>query len=145
METEMKCDRAGKVKLGPRTTAGYPPLFALSTLFFILALGGIFMLIATDILHRLSFSPFHQRLDSWPLMMIGLSYITLQLAVSHDRSDQIKGIFLGIAFLLWGGEQLIPPSWLTTLMDEGAVTIFVVDVSVIIWSRLNRFDATEFP
>jgi hypothetical protein len=50
----------------------------------------------------------------------------------------IKGIALGLAFVLWGGEQLLPPSRLVTVMDEGAVTIFVVDVSLIIRQHLSN-------
>jgi hypothetical protein len=123
--------------LTPRTTGGYPPAYALSTIFFIMALAGIVVLIGTDILHHLRFSLLHQRLDAWPLTMIGLSYIALNLAGNLSRADRIKGIIMGVAFLLWGGEQLIPPSRISTVMDEGAVTIFVVDVTFIIWSRIR--------
>ena len=129
----------------PRTTGGYPPLYALSMLFFIMALAGVAILIGTDIAHRFDVSALHQRLDAWPLIMIGLSYITLQLAADHKDPERVKGIFLGLAFLFWGAEQLFPPSRLVTFLDEGAVTIFVVDVSLIIWSRLNRQDVTQKP
>jgi hypothetical protein len=123
--------------LTPRTTGGYSPVYVLSTIFFIMALGGIVVLLGTDILHHMSFSTLHQHLDAWPLCMIGLSYITLNLEGSRSRADRIKGIFLGVAFLLWGGEQLIPPSRVSTVMDEGAVSIFVIDVSFIIWDRIR--------
>jgi len=103
------------------------------------------VLIGTDIFHGFSVSMLHQRLDSWPLIMIGLSYITLNLSANHSRSDRIKAILLGVAFLLWGGEQLLPSSRIVTLMDEGAVTIFVVDVSFIIWGHLNLKDAVKLP
>jgi hypothetical protein len=122
----------------PKTTHGYPPLYALSTLFFILALGGVVVSVVSDLIHHFALTPTHERIDSWPLIAIGLSYITLHLNAHHRRSDQIKAIFLGFAFVLWGGEQLLPPSRLVTFMDEGAVTIFVVDLSVIIWGHLNN-------
>ncbi len=97
------------------------------------------MLIATDVLHRYNASVLHQHLDAFPLIMIGLSYITLQF--KSARRVDIKRVLLGVAFLLWGGEQLLPPSQLSTFMDEGAVTIFVLDLSVIVWGHLNKTDA----
>ena len=117
----------------------------LSTVFFVLALTGVVALLVTDIVHHLSFSPLHAHLDAWPLTAIGLSYIILQFAGNRNRADQVKGIFLGIAFLLWGGEQLVPPSQMATVMDEGAITIFVVDVSFIIWSRISLNDVSHLP
>jgi hypothetical protein len=123
--------------LTSRSTGGYPPLYVLSTLFFIMALGGVVVLVFTDCLHHYDVTAMHQRLDSLPLIMIGLSSMTVHLGTKLNRADRLKGVFLGIAFMLWGGEQLIPPSQISTLMDEGAVTIFVIDVSFIIWSRLS--------
>jgi hypothetical protein len=124
---------------------GHPPLYVLSTLFFLLALLGIAALLLFDIMHHLSFSSAHQHIAAFPLSMIGLSYVTLNLATRQSRTTQVKGVFLGIAFLLWGGEQLLPSSWITTVMDEGAVAIFVVDVSLIIWGRLSQSDDTLLP
>jgi hypothetical protein len=126
----------------PKTTSGYPPLYALSTLLFVMALGGVVALVVTDNLHHFSDTGIHQRLDAWPLIMIGSSYIMLNIASGGSRREQIKGVFLGAAFLLWGAEQLLPPSRLAVLLDEAAVTIFVVDVSVIIWSRISLSDGS---
>ena len=116
----------------PRTTAGYPPIYTLSTLCFLVALLGVVILVGSDIAHGYRFSSSHLHLDSLPLIMIGLSYIILHISPHHRRVDQVKGVFLGLAFLLWGGENLLPMSRLVTLIDEVAVTIFVVDLSVII-------------
>jgi hypothetical protein len=126
-----------------RTTGGYPLPYVLSALCFIVALGGIVVLLVTDALHGYAMSTLHQRLAALPLMMIGASCIFAQLSRIKDRADLIKGIFLGVAFLLWGGELLIPPSFKSTIMDEGAVTIFVIDVSFMIWSRISLTDETD--
>ena len=128
-----------------KITDGYPPLYVLSAICFIMALGGDVVLMASDILHHYAFSSLHGQLDSWPLIMVGSSYIFAQLAKKRNRVDQIKGIFLGVAFLLWGGELLIPPSWKTTVMDEGAVTIFVIDLSFIIWGHISLADESHLP
>lgn len=131
---------------GPETmTTQKAALRALSRLFFILALAGIAVLLGTDIVQHFRYTDLHARLDAWPLIAVGLSYITLQIASDHSPADRAKGIFLGIAFLLWGGEQLIDRSRIATLMDEGAVTIFVIDVSLIIWSRLTARPLPDLP
>jgi hypothetical protein len=121
---------------------GFRPLYILSSILFAVAILGIITLVGNDIAHGYSVSIVHQRLDAWPLMAIGLSYIVLQLASKQKTGDRIKNIFLGVAFLFWGGEQLLPPSRIVTLLDEGAVTIFVVDLSFIIWGRISQTESS---
>ncbi len=52
----------------------------------------------------------------------------------------IRGILLGIAFVFWGGEQLLPSSSLVTVMDSIVITIFIVDLGLIIVEHLGRKD-----
>ena len=75
-----------------------------------------------------------------PLMLIGLSYVCLQFSARRTRRELAQGLALGTAFLLWGGEQLLPPTPLVTVMDGAVVTIFVVDLSFIIMEHLKRKD-----
>lgn len=75
-----------------------------------------------------------------PLILIGLSYISLQFSARRQRAERVKGILLGVAFVLWGAEQLLPPTSLVTVMDASVVTIFVVDLSLIIVEHLRRKD-----
>jgi hypothetical protein len=110
----------------------------LSTIFFILALAGIATLLAFDVLNRLKPTPIHQRAGALSFMLIGASYISLQLGTRRRWSETLKGVMLGVAFLLWGGEQFLPPSLWVTAMDSLVVLIFVVDLSLIIVGRLKR-------
>lgn len=112
----------------------------LTTLFFALALAGIVMLLLTDGLHRLRYAPLHQHMAAMPLILIGMSYLCLQLSVRRPRGELIKGLLLGVAFVFWGCEQLLPSSPWVTLMDSLVVTIFVVDLSFIIFEHLRRKD-----
>jgi len=73
-------------------------------------------------------------------MLIGASYIFLQLSTRRRCNEILKGVLLGTAFLLWGGEQLLPPSPLVTAMDSAVITIFVVDLSLITLEHLKRQD-----
>jgi lipopolysaccharide export LptBFGC system permease protein LptF len=111
-----------------------------SIIFFIFALVGIFALWLSDGLHELHFTSVHQRMGALPLICIGLSYISFQLSVERPRSELIKGLLLGIAFVFWGGEQLLPSSSLVTIMDSIVITIFVVDLGLITVEHLKRKD-----
>ena len=106
----------------------------------LLALASVALLLVADGIHGLKLSSMHQIAGSLSLMLIGSSYISLQLSARRRRSEMLKGVLLGIAFLLWGCEQLLPPSALVTAMDTAVVTIFVVDLSLIIFEHLRRKD-----
>jgi hypothetical protein len=112
----------------------------LSTIFFILALAGLITLLASDIWNRLHSTPVHQQAGALSFMLIGASYISLQLSMKRRWSETLKGVMLGFAFLLWGSEQFLSPSVWVTAMDSLVVLIFVVDLSLIIVDRLKRKD-----
>jgi hypothetical protein len=112
----------------------------LSIIFFISALVGIFALVLSDGLHQLRFTTVHQRMGALPLICIGLSYISFQLSAKRQWRELVKGLLLGVAFVFWGGEQLLPSSPLVTVMDSIVITIFVVDLGLIIVEHLKRKD-----
>src|SRR5208337_3725907 len=90
----------------------------LSILLFILALIGVASLWFSDAQHHLHPTPTHQKIGAFPLMLIGLSYICFQFTPGRKTLDRIKGALLGTAFVLWGGEQLLSPGPLVTVMDS---------------------------
>ncbi len=112
----------------------------LSTIFFILALLGLITLLATDVWNQLRSTSVHQRAGALSLMLIGASYVCLQLSSRRRWNEMFKGVMLGVAFLLWGSEQFLSPSVWVTAMDSLIVLIFVVDLSLIIVDRLKRKD-----
>jgi len=112
-------------------------LRVLSLILFLSALAGLAVLLISDALHGLQLTPFHQQSEAAALIFIGASYICLQLSGAQRWNEKMKGIFLGLAFVLWGGEQFLPASRLVTLMDSAVITIFVVDLGLIILDRLK--------
>jgi len=112
----------------------------LSVIFFISALASLGILMGLDALDHLQAGLFHQQAGALSLMLIGASYISLQLSTKRHWNEVFKGVLLGIAFLLWGGEQFVPSGPLVTAMDSIVITIFVVDLSVIIVEHLRRND-----
>jgi hypothetical protein len=115
-------------------------LRGLSLLLFLLAVGSIVILLVSDVAHALRLTSIHQQSSALALILIGTSYISLQLSAKRRWNEKLKAIFLGLAFALWGSEQFLPASWLVTLMDSVVITIFVVDLGLIILDYLKRND-----
>ena len=102
------------------------------------ALVTIGILVVTDVAHGLGPTILHSRLGAVALILVGSSYVSLQIISRRPRNEFVKGILLGSAFALWGGEQLLPASRWTTAMDTAVVAIFVVDLGKIIFDELRR-------
>jgi hypothetical protein len=77
-----------------------------------------------------------QRAGSWALIIIGASYICVQLANRAGLKDRLKGVLLGLAFVLWGGEHFAPAGAPVGALDFLVVTIFVVDLGLMIRTQL---------
>ena len=110
----------------------------LSTFFFVSAIGAMVTLLVSDALNALTATPVHRCAGALAFMLIGLSYVALQISLRRPRSEKLKAILLGIAFLFWGSGQFLPPSLFATAMDSAVVVIFVVDLSLIIIENLRR-------
>ena len=95
-------------------------------------------LLVSDALNALTPTTVHRFAGALSFMLIGSSYVALQLSLRRPRSEKIKAILLGLAFLFWGSGQFLPPSLLATAMDSAVVVIFVVDLSLIIIENLKR-------
>jgi hypothetical protein len=116
------------------------PLRNLSALLLISALAGTVTLLVFDALNHLRLTPVHQRAGALSFMLIGVSYISLQLGTWRRWREQFKGVLLGLGFFLWGGEQFLSPGPLVTIMDCLVVLIFVSDLGLIIAGRLRQKD-----
>src|SRR5260221_7929498 len=114
------------------------PLRKLSLLLLISALAGMGTLLLFDVVNHLALTSIHQRMGALSFILIGTSYISLQLSSRRRWRGKIKCIMLGVGFLLWGCEQIIPPSPFVTPMDSLVVGIFGWDLSLIIVDRLWR-------
>jgi hypothetical protein len=110
----------------------------LSLLLLIASWVGLIGLLCTDGIHRLHFTPAHQRLSALALIFIGLSYGVFQFAAVRRSSERLKGLLLATAFVLWGSEQFLPASPIMTLLDSVVIGIFVVDISLVIVDRLKN-------
>lgn len=122
-------------------TAGVPParLFRwLSGILFASALATMLTLLVSDALHALAPTPMHHHAGPFSLILIGSSFIALQISLRRSSVEKLKAIFLGIAFFLWGAGQFLPPGRFATATDTAVMVIFVVDLSLIIIEHLKR-------
>jgi hypothetical protein len=107
-------------------------------LLFVAALAAVGALVISDVTHGLRLTALHGHLGAVALILIGGSYVSLQIVSRRSRHDLAKGILLGSAFILWGSEQLLSPSRWITAMDTAVVAIFVVDLGLVIVRQLKR-------
>jgi hypothetical protein len=110
----------------------------LSIVLVISALIEIVILLVFDALNGLEFTSIHRQTGALSFILIGSSFIGLQLGSKRSWITILKEIPLGIAFLFWGTEQLLPASPWVTAMDSVVVLIFVLDLSLIILERLKQ-------
>jgi hypothetical protein len=72
-----------------------------------------------------------------PLMAIGISYCIFILTVRRTPGQRLVGIFMGLAFVLWGLEQFLRDRALISFIDDVVVFLFVVDLSIVIRQSLK--------
>ena len=112
----------------------------LSALLLISALAGMATLLVFDAWNHLRLTSIHQRVGALSFMLIGISYISLQLSRGRPWRERYKGVLLGLGFLFWGSEQFLTPGPLATALDSLVVLIFVSDISLVIVDHLKHKD-----
>lgn len=73
-----------------------------------------------------------------PLIAIGISYSVLIITLRRTLGQRLVGIFMGLAFVLWGLEQFLSDQAVITFMDDIVVFLFVVDLSIVIRQNLRN-------
>ena len=113
-------------------------LWRIGLLLLAAALVAVGLLVASDVAHGLRFTRLHSQLGAVALIMIGLSYMSLQTISRRPRGEIVKGLLLGVAFARWGIEQLLPLGRWTTAIDSAVIATFVVDLALITLKGLER-------
>jgi dipeptide/tripeptide permease len=112
-------------------------LRTLSGIFFGLALLALAWLLLPDLWSSFQPSLRHQQAGALALIFVGASFICLQASAAAHGKTTLKALLLGLAFVLWGGEQFLPPGPLVTALDSAVIAIFVVDLGLVIASQLE--------
>ena len=72
-----------------------------------------------------------------PLILIGLSFASLQFAIRRTPSQCILGLSVSAAFILWGIEQFLPNQAMVSFLDDVVVFLFVLDLGIVICGLLK--------
>jgi hypothetical protein len=112
-------------------------MLRLSAVLFVAALVALASMLLPDIGNGFEPSLRHQRAGAFALIFVGTSLICLQMNVGWRWIEVLKGLLLGLAFVLWGTEQFMPPGHGATAVDGLVIAIFVLDLGLFIWGRLE--------
>jgi hypothetical protein len=110
----------------------------LGGLFLLAALVALAVLLFSDGWHLFHPTGRHKQAGALALMLVGASFVCVQLDTCATLTTRLKRVLLGLAFVLWGGEQFLPPGPCVTAMDSAVITIFVVDIGLVILGLLKR-------
>jgi hypothetical protein len=110
----------------------------LSGLLFLLALVALAFLLLPDLWLRFKPTDRHSQAAAFALIFVGSSFICLQLSAEGRWKEKLKGVLLGLAFVLWGGGHYLPPGAWVTAVDSAVISIFVLDLGWVIGGRLGR-------
>jgi len=80
----------------------------------------------------------HAPLSAIPLLAAGAAYLAMQTILRPPPFELLKRAMLGAAFVLWGIVQMMPPSDLATGLGDLVITLYVVDLFMIIMTEVKR-------
>ena len=80
----------------------------------------------------------HAPLSALPLLLAGASYVILQAVLRPSPMELLRRLMLGSAFLLWGIVQLMPSGTLATDLGDVVITLYVIDLGLMVQAELHR-------
>jgi hypothetical protein len=110
---------------------------AASSGLFIFSLAALAWLLLPDLWTGFHPSARHAEAGALALIFVGASFVCLQLGSGGFSRATLKGVLLGLAFVLWGGEQFLPPGAAVTAIDSAVIAIFVADLGLVIAGQLG--------
>lgn len=106
--------------------------------FTALALLGSIELLLLDAFPTLTNRVIHASVSAAALLLAGTAYLALQLVFRPSPQELVNRIVLGSAFVLWGIQELLPAGALSVLLGDVVITLFIVDLSLIIKADLHK-------
>ena len=104
---------------------------ALPVILGIVTLADVGVLLVWDVFPQLFPAHTHDFLGAFSLAMIAVAYLVYQAVHRPPGRELIKAILLAIAFLFWAANQFWPGSPRTTLYNDIAIALFVLDVFLV--------------
>ncbi|MDP9325671.1 MAG: hypothetical protein M3O87_03945, partial [Candidatus Dormibacteraeota bacterium] len=98
-------------------------------------LGAAGVLLVLDFTKNFLTSGAHSVLSAAPLALIAVAYLTHQSLRRLTLLRALKVALLATAFLLWSAYQLFPSLPYGPVFNDLAITLFVLDVALIVSGR----------
>lgn len=93
-----------------------------------LTLASVAVLLVWDAMPRLFPANAHNLLGALPLALIAVAYLVYQTIRRPGSAELFKAALLATAFLFWAANQYWPDSPRSTLYNDVAIALFVLDV-----------------
>jgi hypothetical protein len=72
-----------------------------------------------------------------PLLLIGVSFLVVQIIRRPRRADLMKNALLAAAFILWGIVQFMRPSAVSKRLGDVVISLYVLDLAWVIIADAN--------
>jgi len=80
-----------------------------------------------------------QPISAAPLLLIGVAYLALQILVRPGLHEFLRRLLVASAFIIWGIDQLLPPSPVAGALGDLVILLYVVDLALIVKEQLPPF------
>lgn len=114
-----------------------PPLSGLAIALAVAALGTGLGLLILDVFGNFTNHRLHGAASALPLILVGLSWLSLQPGVGVNLIQFLKRLIAAVAFVLWGIDQMLPPGRLASTIGDVVIALFVLDMVLIVRGELT--------
>jgi hypothetical protein len=80
----------------------------------------------------------HAPISAAPLLLIGAASLGFQVLTRPRPLELFKALLVSLAFILWGIDQMLPPGWLTTMVGDVVIVLYVIDLGWMMGSTLRQ-------
>ena len=115
-----------------------PSVFArIIYIFLVLSLLGCAVLLLFDFFPALLPLLRHGPVSAFPLLLIGITYLGLQVVLRPAPLELLKRVMLASAFILWGIDQLLPTGPVATTLGDIVIVLYIIDLALMMRDSLS--------
>jgi hypothetical protein len=102
-------------------------------------------LVAWDVAPRRFPARAHDILGALPPALIAVTFLAHEAVRRASRPELAKGLLVAVAFLFWGANAYWPDVPATTLLNDVAVVLFVLDLLISMRMSQSSMQTTSKP
>ena len=99
-------------------------------------------LLARDTKMRVFVGSTTSEISSAPLLLIGASFLVVQVMLRPRWTELLKNVLLAATFILWGVVQLMTQNDLSKRLSDVVVALYVFDLAWVVLSNVTGTRAT---